>query len=205
MTEAPSSSHRAQGNKRLIVISLVCVRLVDGRSQRRRHSSQLNTKFFKAAGFRFILAKTRFSVDKHEDESGAWQQRVKLPITVATLAKLIRLQSSVNGIEDLSKVCQTFCLLEQKVQQACQTCQTCRFRNWVVNQTQIPSYPSLPFSELIPIKHTSKGNVPTNRPFSYSTKESGSSDIFIHFIREVRSSGVRAPIAIVHIRKFFKM
>ena len=25
-----------------------------------------------------------------------------------------------------------------------------------------------------------------NRPFSYSTKEPGSSDIFIHFIREVR-------------------
>ena len=41
-----------------------------------------------------------------------------------------------------------------------------------------------------------------NRPFSYSTKESGSSDIFI---REVRSSGVRASITIVHIRKFFKM
>ena len=45
-------------------------------------------------------------------------------------------------------------LLEQKVWQAFQTCQTCRFRNLVVNQTQIPSPPSLPFSELAPIKHT---------------------------------------------------
>ena len=52
------------------------------------------------------------------------------------------------------KVCQTFCLFEQKVRQAFQTCQTCRFRNLVVNQTQIPSLPRLPFSELAPIKHT---------------------------------------------------
>ena len=60
----------------------------------------------------------------------------------------------MNEIENLSKVCQTFCLLEQKVQQACQTCQTCRFRNWRVNQTQIPSLLSLPLSELVPVKHT---------------------------------------------------
>ena len=35
------------------------------------------------------------------------------------------------------------------------------------------------------------GKTTSNRPFSYSTKESGSSGIFIHFIRQVRSSGVR--------------
>ena len=33
------------------------------------------------------------------------------------------------------------------------TCQTCRLRNLGVSQTQIPSLPSLPFSELVPIKH----------------------------------------------------
>ena len=33
-----------------------------------------------------------------------------------------------------------------------------------------------------------------NRPFSYSKKEPGSSVIFIHFIRSVRPSGVRASI-----------
>ena len=52
------------------------------------------------------------------------------------------------------KVCQTFRLLEQKVRQAFQTCQTFCFRNLVVNQTQISSLPSLPFSELAPVKHT---------------------------------------------------
>ena len=89
-------------------------------------------KFFKGAGFRFILAKTRFPVEKHEDESGR-QQRVKLPITVATRVKLPRSQSSANEIENLPEVCQTFCPLEQKFQQACETCQTCRFRNLGVN------------------------------------------------------------------------
>ena len=49
---------------------------------------------------------TRFPVEKHEDESGAWQQRVKLPITVATPAKLPRSQSFANENENLSKVCQ---------------------------------------------------------------------------------------------------
>ena len=119
-----------------------------------RHNSQSNIKCLKAAGFRFILAKTRFPVEKYEDESGASQQRVKLPITVAMQAKLPRFQSSGKEIVNLSKVYQTFCLLEQKVQQACQTCQTCRFRNWGVNQTKIRSLPSLMFSELVPIKHT---------------------------------------------------
>ena len=35
----------------------------------------------KSRGFRFFLAKTRCSVEKREDESGAWQRRVKLLIT----------------------------------------------------------------------------------------------------------------------------
>ena len=111
-----------------------------------------NTYFFQTAGFRFIdeLSSRTAQLDK----SGARQQRVKLLITVATRAKLPIFQSSANEIGNLSKVCQTFCLLEEKVKQASQTCQTCRFRNWGVNQTQIPSLSSLPFSELVPIKHT---------------------------------------------------
>ena len=94
-------------------------------------------KLFKTSGFRFILAKTRFPVEKHEDESGAWQQNLKLLITVGTRAKSPRFQSSANQMENLSKLCQTFCLLKKKVQQACQTCQTCRFWNWGVNRTQV--------------------------------------------------------------------
>ena len=43
-----------------------------------------------------------------------------------------------------------------------------------------------------------------NRSVSYSTRESGSSDILRIFIHEVRLSGVRASITIVHIRKFYK-
>ena len=69
-------------------------------------------------------------------------------ITTAARANSPHFQSFTNENENLSKVCQTFRLLEQKVQQAfqtCQTCQTCRFRNLVANQTQIPSLPSLPF------------------------------------------------------------
>ena len=62
-------------------------------------------KFFKAIGFRFILTKTRLPAEKHEDESSAWQQRVKLP----------RFQSSANEVENLSKVCQTVSQLEKKV------------------------------------------------------------------------------------------
>ena len=116
---------------------------------------QIKHKFLQnSRGFRFILAKTRFPVEKHEDESGAWQQRVNLTITVATRAKSPLFQSFANEIENLSEVCQTFCLMEWNVQQACQTCQTCCFRNWGVNQTQISSLPSLPFSELVPIKQT---------------------------------------------------
>ena len=41
-----------------------------------------------------------------------------------------------------------------------------------------------------------------NRSMSYSTKESGPSDTFI---REIRSSGIKASITIVPIRKFYKM
>ena len=71
-----------------------------------------------------------------------------------TIANSPRFQSFANKNENLSKVCQTFRLLELKARQAFQTCQTCRFRNLVVNQTQILSLPTLPFSELAPIKHT---------------------------------------------------
>ena len=127
-----------------------------GRQGTRLHSSKSNAKFFKAEGSTFILAKTSFPVEKQEDEPGDWQQRVKLPIIAATRVKTPRFQSSGNEIENISRVCQTFCLLEQKVQQVCQTCQTCRFRNWDwgVNQTHIPNLPSLLFSELGPIKQT---------------------------------------------------
>ena len=48
-------------------------------------------------------------------------------------------------------------------------------------------------------------NVLYDRPFSYSAKETGSGVIFIHFIRDVRSNGVRTSIGIVQIRKFDKM
>ena len=82
----------------------------------------------------------------------AWQQRLMLRITIASQAKLPRFQSFANENEDLSDVCQTFCLSEQNVQQDFQTCQICRFRNVGVNQTRISSLPSLPFSELVPIK-----------------------------------------------------
>ena len=51
--------------------------------------------------------KTRLPVEKYEEESGAWQQRVKISITVATRGKSPRVQSSTNEIENLSKVCQT--------------------------------------------------------------------------------------------------
>ena len=43
------------------------------------------------------------------------------------------------------------------------------------------------------------------RPFSYSRKKPGSSVIFIYFMQDVRSSAVRPSIAIVRIRKFFKL
>ena len=108
-------------------------------------------------GFRIVLEKTRFPVEKHKNESGALQHSAKLPITVAMLAKSSYPQSSASEIENFPKVCKTFCLLEQKVLQAyhtCQTCQTYRFRNWEVNQTPIPSLPSVPFSELVPTKHS---------------------------------------------------
>ena len=65
--------------------------------------------------------KRGFRLKKHKDESGAWQQRCQPP------ANSPRFQSFANENENLSKVCQTFRLLQQKVRQAFQTCQTCRF------------------------------------------------------------------------------
>ena len=73
-------------------------------------------------------------------------------IIIAARANSPRFQSLANENENLSKVCQTFRLLEQRARQAFQTCQTCRFWNLVLNQTQTVSLPSLPFSELAPIK-----------------------------------------------------
>ena len=154
-------------------------------SQRRKHVSQSNTKFFQTAGFTFILAKTRFSVEKHEYAAGDWAHRSnasKIGFVFRVLQKERRTSP---------EVCQTFCCLEQKVQQAFKTYQTCRFRNSGVNQTQIPggggittiyagaisdvkwntpvtrllklpppgkipSLLSLPFSEFVPIKHIPK-------------------------------------------------
>ena len=121
-----------------------------------KHVSQSNTQFFKGVIFRFILKKERFPLGKHNYESGTWQQRLKLPITIAMQAYLSRFQSFANENEDLSEVCLNFCLSEQNVQQAFQTCQICGFRNLGVDQTRILSLPSLPFSELVPIKHILK-------------------------------------------------
>ena len=110
-------------------------------------------KILQDSRFEIYPGEDEVPVKKHEAESGAWQQRVELPITVAARANSPRFLSSANEIENPSKVCQTFRLLEQKVQQACQTCQTCRFWNWEINQTQFPSLPSMPFSEVVPVKH----------------------------------------------------
>ena len=67
-------------------------------------------------------------------------------IAIAARANLLRLQSFANENENPSKVCQTFRLLKLQVRQAFQTYQASCFRNLVVNQTQIPSLASLPFS-----------------------------------------------------------
>ena len=44
-----------------------------------------------------------------------------------------------------------------------------------------------------------------NRPFSYSRKEPGSSDILIQYYSRGSMSGVLASIAIVYVRKFYKL
>ena len=46
---------------------------------------------------------------------GFWLKQVKLPTTVATSANSPRFQIFANGNENLSNVCQTLCLLEQRV------------------------------------------------------------------------------------------
>ena len=63
------------------------LKTVDLEETERRHSCQSDTRSIKAEGFRFILAKTRLPVEKNQHESDAWQQRVKLRITVARHAK----------------------------------------------------------------------------------------------------------------------
>ena len=47
--------------------------------------------------------------------------------------------------------------------------------------------------------------LPVNGPFGYSAKSLGQALFLYIFIHEIRSSGVRASITIVHIRKFYKM
>ena len=96
--------------------------------------------------------KTMFPIETREGESDAWQKKSRATDYRRNASKI----ASFSGfnIDNFSKLCQTLCLLEQKVQLACQTCQTCGFRNRGVNWTQIPSLPSLPFSELVPIRHT---------------------------------------------------
>ena len=47
--------------------------------------------------------KTRFTVEEHDYESGAWQQRVNLPMTIAKQANSPRFQSFVDENENVSK------------------------------------------------------------------------------------------------------
>ena len=98
------------------------------------------------------MAKTKFPVEEHEDESSAWQQICTDSITIATQANSPRFQSFTNESENPSSA--KLCLLEQKVQETFQTCQTCCFRTLGVNEAQILSLRRLPFLGLVPIKHT---------------------------------------------------
>ena len=90
---------------------------------------------------KFTLAKTRFSVEKHEDESGVWREICTDSITVAWVQAITvameanshRFQSLAKENEDRSKSAKPSACLEQKVQKVFQTCQTCRFRNREVN------------------------------------------------------------------------
>ena len=49
------------------------------------------------------------------------------------------------------------------------------------------------------------GEIELTWPFSCSMKESGSSGICIHFHTKAQLSAIRASIAFVRIRKFYKM
>ena len=57
------------------------------------YQTQNSSKQQVSSSFRVILRKTRFLVEKHEDESDTWQQKVKSPITVAMRANSPRFQS----------------------------------------------------------------------------------------------------------------
>ena len=88
-----------------------------------------------------------------------WCSATKIRIdsnTIATCANLPRFQSSAEK-RNLSNVRQSYCLLQQRAQQALQTYLLIGF-NLGVNQTQIPRLPILPFSDLLPIKHTIKSS-----------------------------------------------
>ena len=76
---------------------------------------QKTLQILKTSSIRFILVKTTFPVEKHKDESGAWQL-TRLP----QQRELIRLVFSVSPMKTRI-ACQTFCLLKQTSQQAFQT------------------------------------------------------------------------------------
>ena len=86
----------------------------NGRLCRDGNTFRNQTKFVKAAGFRFIVVKT--SQLKNQ------KMRLVLGNSVAMRAISPRFPSFVNENENRSKVCQTFCLLEQMAYQAFQAC-----------------------------------------------------------------------------------
>ena len=80
---------------------------------------------------RFILAKTRFLVEIHENESGAWRQRLNWLNCHGSTIKFALFSEFPKSNENLSKVFQTFRLLEQRV----------------AYLPNLPNLPNLPFSE----------------------------------------------------------
>ena len=62
--------------------------------------TQSPIKHIKAVGFRCFLAKKSFPVEKYEDDSGAWQQKVKLPITESNEK---RNESKVTSFSEICK------------------------------------------------------------------------------------------------------
>ena len=95
--------------------------------RRRREWNAFPNQTQTLQGFMFHPDKTRFPVGKHDYESGAWQQRLMLPITVATQANSPRFQTFANDNENLFKFYRTFYLSEQNVHQAFQTWKICHF------------------------------------------------------------------------------
>ena len=82
--------------------------------------------------------------------------------------------------------------------------------------TSLKSYKTSNFKQVLKILSRMANDVPRispthenlhflYRPFSYSAKSLDRALFLYIFIHEIRSSGVRASITIVHIRKFYKM